>query len=103
MEDPITLAIFAAALVVAFVVGTQAQRSSKGPNRVLYFVIEIAEPLGNGTRYWSRDPDRQVFKALDAQEACDSFARSVPLVDERADRRIRRINRDEFQELGGIV
>lgn len=99
--QPIDLAILGCAVLAALVALTQ-NRSKRRGKRMLYFVIEIAHPLSDGRSYWGRDPDRNVFKALDAQEACSHFERNVPM-GERDDRRIRRINTDEFQELGGIV
>jgi hypothetical protein len=101
MEESITLAILGSALVVVFVTIAQ-NRSTPRRERMLYYVIEVSHPIDGERNYWGRDPDRQVFKALDAQEACSQFARSVP-ENERHDRRIRRVERDEFQELGGVI
>lgn len=95
------LAILGSAALVAFVVIAR-NRSTLRRRRMLYYVIEIAHPLSDGHSYWERDPDRNVFKALSAQEACRHFERNVP-ASERDDRRIRRVDADEFQELGGII
>lgn len=95
------LAIIICSAIVA-AVAIHQNRRPRG-KRMLYYVIEIQHTLSNGKPYWGRDTEHNVFKAINGGEACDTFRRKVAREQDRHDRRIRRIDVEEFQEHGGIV